>query len=92
MLQGNFDKRVVMQGITQNNLLALVNLSDYRQAGRDHIFPSDSSLLWFIRKNKIVLAKAGAILKPAGRLMIDQGKFDNAVLEIGLLEHHCLEI
>jgi hypothetical protein len=80
-----------MQEVTQNNLLVLVNLNDYRQAGRDHIFPSEASLQWFIRKNKIALAKAGAILKPAGRLMINQSKFDNAVLNIGLLDHHFVE-
>ena len=80
-----------MQEVTQNNLLALVHLTDYRQAGRDHIFPSEASLLWFIRKNKTVLAKAGAILKPAGRLMINQDKFDNAVLNIGILDNHLVE-
>jgi hypothetical protein len=77
--------------VTQNNLIALLNLNDYRQAGREHIFPSEASLLWFIRKNKIVLAKAGAILKPAGRLMINQDKFDNAVLNIGILDNHLVE-
>ncbi|QWE05633.1 hypothetical protein [Polynucleobacter sp. JS-JIR-5-A7] len=80
-----------MQMITQNNLIALSNLNDYRRAGREHIFPSEASLLWFIRKNKIVLAKAGAILKPAGRLMINQDKFDNAVLNIGILDNHLVE-
>lgn len=73
-----------MQEVLQNSLQNLINPSIYR-IGREHIFPSDASLGWFIRKNKVVLAKAGAVLKPAGRLMINQSKFDAAVLEIGLL-------
>lgn len=73
-----------MQEVTPNNLLALTNLMQYR-SGREHIFPSDASLQWFIRKNKAVLAQAGAILKPAGHILINQSKFDVAVLEIGLL-------
>jgi len=76
-----------MQEITPNSLLVLTNPNLYRK-GREHIFPSDASLQWFIRKNKVMLAKAGAILKPAGHILINQNKFDNAVLEIGLLGNH----
>jgi len=73
-----------MHEVTPNSLLVLTNPMQYRN-GREHIFPSDASLQWFIRKNKVVLAQAGAILKPAGHIMINQNKFDCAVLEIGLL-------
>ena len=75
-----------MQDVTPNNLLVLTNATLYR-SGREHIFPSDASLHWFIRKNKVRLAQAGAILKPAGRIMINQNKFDSAVLKIGLLDY-----
>lgn len=73
-----------MNEVTLNSLLALTNPTQYR-IGREHIFPSDASLQWFIRKNKVVLAKAGAVVKPAGHILINQNKFDNAVLEIGLI-------
>ena len=73
-----------MQEVIPNSLLTLTNPIQYR-IGREHIFPSDASLQWFIRKNKAALAKAGAVLKPAGHILINQNKFDAAVLEIGLL-------
>lgn len=73
-----------MQEVTPNSLLVLTNPMQYRN-NREHIFPSDASLQWFIRKNKAALAKAGAILKPAGHILINQNKFDDVVLEIGLL-------
>lgn len=73
-----------MHEVTLNSLLALTNPTQYR-IGREHIFPSDASLQWFIRKNKIALAKAGAVVKPAGHILINQNKFDVAVLEIGLI-------
>ena len=73
-----------MHEVTLNSLLALTNPTQYR-IGREHIFPSDASLQWFIRKNKVALAKAGAVVKPAGHILINQNKFDVAVLEIGLI-------
>ncbi len=73
-----------MHEVTLNTLLALKNPTQYR-IGREHIFPSDASLQWFIRKNKVALAKAGAVVKPAGHVLINQNKFDVAVLEIGLI-------
>lgn len=73
-----------MQEVIQNNLLILTNPAKYRN-GREHIFPSDASLQWFIRKNRATLAKAGAVVKPAGHILINQNKFDAVVLEIGLL-------
>lgn len=68
---------------TRNNLDALISLEDYRNAGRSHIFPSLSSLQWFIRKNKPFLIKNSALLMPAGRVLINEVYFDHAVMEIG---------
>ena len=79
-----------MSEVTQNSLLILTNPAQYRN-GREHIFPSDASLQWFIRKNRVALAKAGAVVKPAGHILINQNKFDTAVLEIGLLCNKFLE-
>ena len=84
LLQGNLKEEFAMHEVTLNSLFALTNPTQYRN-GRENIFPSDASLAWFIRKNKAVLAKTGAIVKPAGHILINQNKFDAAVLEIGLL-------
>ena len=66
-----------------NQLSVLRTPSDYRSDGRSHIFPSQASLDWFIRKNKSKLLNSGAILAPTGRKLIDTHIFDQLVLEIG---------
>jgi hypothetical protein len=68
---------------THNNLDVLISLETYRNAGRSHIFPSLSSLQWFIRKNKPFLISNSALLMPAGRVFINEVRFDHAVMEIG---------
>lgn len=68
---------------THNYLGALISLDEYRNTGRSHIFPSLSSLQWFIRKNKPFLIKNSALLMPAGRVLINEECFDHAVMEIG---------
>ena len=55
----------------------------YRAAGREHIFPSDSSLDWFIRTNRHALNEARALLMLNGRIMIDHDAFDDALMKIG---------
>lgn len=64
-------------------LQKLTTLTGYRNNGREHIFPSDASLDWFIRKNREHLIKNNALLMPAGRKLINQDAFDLAVIEIG---------
>ena len=64
-------------------LLKLTTLTGYRNSGREHIFPSDASLEWFIRKNRGHLIKNNALLMPTGRKLINQDAFDLAVFEIG---------
>ena len=64
-------------------LFKLTTLTGYRNNGREHIFPSDASLDWFIRKNREHLIKNNALLMPAGRKLINQDAFDLAVIEIG---------
>ena len=68
---------------THKNLGALISLDAYRNAGRSHIFPSLSSLQWFIRKNKPFLIESSALVMPAGRIFINEKYFDDAVMEIG---------
>jgi hypothetical protein len=57
---------------------------DYICDGRTHIFPSESSLRWFIRKNKKKLLGTGAVLILAGRTLIDIDAFDKMVCQIGI--------
>lgn len=56
---------------------------DYISQGRTHIFPSEASLQWFIRKNKNLLIQASALLSPTGRTLIDANHFDQVVYTVG---------
>ena len=62
-----------------NNLLSL---EDY-QKSRSHIFPSKSSLDWFIRQRRETLMELNALSWPTRRLMVNELAFDNAVIIIG---------
>jgi hypothetical protein len=56
---------------------------DYISDGRTHIFPSEASLQWFIRKNKNLLIQSSALLCPTGRTLIDANHFDEVVYTVG---------
>ncbi|MBU1357643.1 MAG: hypothetical protein KKC79_02315 [Gammaproteobacteria bacterium] len=60
----------------------LKSRSEY-QADRSAIFPSTTSLDWFIRRHRARLASAGALAVICGRLLIHQEIFDKSVMEIG---------
>lgn len=64
-------------------LSRVMSLDAYR-AGREHIYPSDTSLRWFIRTKREQLLAKSALLMLNGRLMIDAGPFDQVVLDSGL--------
>jgi len=66
------------------NLTQLKTPKDYISDGRTHVFPSETSIKWFIRNNKIKLLETGAVLKLAGRTLIDMDRFDKVVCEIGI--------
>lgn len=65
-----------------NRLSKLVTPTAY-QSARKHIFQSSSSLQWFVRGHREHLIRAGALLIVAGRLLIDERRFDAAVIAIG---------
>lgn len=56
---------------------------DYISDGRTHIFPSEASLQWFIRKNKNLLIQSSALLCPTGRTLINANHFDEVVYTVG---------
>lgn len=59
----------------------LVSPQDY-QSSRSRIFPSESSLRWHLRAHRADLAAGGAVVRVAGRLLIDPLRFDEVVLTI----------
>lgn len=63
-------------------LAALETPADY-QAARAAIFPSRESLRWFMRRNRNRLADLGAIVAPAGAILVDRKRMDQAVAVIG---------
>lgn len=54
----------------------------YREE-REHIFPCDTSLDWFIRKNRRSLDQAKALLVLNRRILIDEQAFDAVVKSVG---------
>lgn len=60
----------------------LVLQQQYQEARR-HLFPSDSSLVWYIRQHRPALADRGAILLIAGRWHVNADAFDAYVLDTG---------
>ena len=68
---------------TNPKLDDLMSPKDYISDGRTHIFPSESSLLWFIRKNKKLLTTYKAVISPTGRTLINAPCFDQVVMYVG---------
>lgn len=67
---------------SSNGLSNLLTPQRY-QTGREHCFPSATSLSWFIRKNRTRLVTAGALVQVAGRNLVHESRFDAEVLAIG---------
>ncbi len=63
-----------------NALTELCTLAQYR-AGREHIFPSATSLDWQIRLHREELARQGALLLVGNRRMVNPPIFDRVILE-----------
>jgi len=61
---------------------SLVPVPQYREQ-RQHIFPSDGSLDWFMRRNRDALRAAGAYLVIGGRRHVQPDRFDAVVREVG---------
>lgn len=60
----------------------LMRPEEYR-AARPQLYPSEQSLLWFMRRNREELVSAGAIIIPNGRWLVCPQEFDQAVIDIG---------
>jgi hypothetical protein len=64
-------------------LVGLVLWSDYARANA-HVFPSEASLRWAIRRYRHVLLEHRALLEIGGRTFIDPVRFEVAIREIGV--------
>lgn len=62
------------------DVLKLTTLAEYRQQ-RQHIFPSQSSLDWYLRRNRSALVANGALLLLTGRWFVNAERFDTHVLQ-----------
>lgn len=63
--------------------IARLQLPQHYIAARQHLFPSQASFDWFVRKNRGELVKAGALVIPTGRWLVQADAFDQAVQSIG---------
>lgn len=63
-------------------LSGLVSIADYATR-HPEVFPSETSLRWFIRTRKHRLAKEGALVLLTGRLFIVADRFAAVTLQIG---------
>ncbi len=61
---------------------ALVGAFDWRGAN-PHLFPTDTSLRWHLRRYRERYIAAGALLEIAGRLVVDPLKFESVLREVG---------
>lgn len=61
-----------------------MHLDDF-QKERQHIFPSEHSLRWFIRRHKSELLRSGALLRLTNRLFVHAEAFDAAIMRVGKL-------
>jgi len=61
----------------------LVNLSDWR-AANPHLFPSDTSLRWHLRKHRGAYIAAGALLEISGRHVCDPEKMETTLRTVGM--------
>lgn len=62
-------------------MAGLLTLQQYREA-REHVFRSESSAEWFVRRYQRKLVEAGALLVVCGRRMIDPQVADPLIVAI----------
>lgn len=72
-----------MQDTSSRRAVDLLMLPQQYRSSRQHMFPSDGSLQWYVRRHRTALVSAGAILLIAGRTHIDEQRFDAFALEQG---------
>jgi hypothetical protein len=70
------------QEALMSEILDALKLPEQYRESRAHLFASDLSLDWFIRKNRKQLVEVGALLVVAGRKYVNSEKLDAVVVEV----------
>ena len=68
-------------GETASALIRLMAPADFASA-HQHLFPSVTSLSWYMRVHRAALLEAGALMMVRGRLMIDPEPFGRVYIEL----------
>ncbi|HEU4458452.1 MAG TPA: hypothetical protein VFR90_04965 [Methylibium sp.] len=63
--------------------LATLQTPEQYATARSTLYPSETSLRWFIRRNRPELVEAEAITCPTGQWLVIPDKFDRVAMEIG---------
>lgn len=63
--------------------LPIMEIEEWRQRCGAHVYRTPDSLKWFLRQHRDELVEAGALLAPAGRLLVHPQRFEAAVQQIG---------
>jgi hypothetical protein len=68
-----------MSGVQVTELLSR---AAYRES-RSHLYPSETSLAWYLRQHKAGLVQCGALLLHGNRWLINAAKMDAYVVDAG---------
>ena len=72
-----------LPAISEAPRVALVQLWDWR-ASNSHLFASDTSLRWHLRRHRDTYVQAGALLRLTDRDFVDPPAFERVLREIGM--------
>jgi hypothetical protein len=68
--------------IESNGTRRPVSLQTYQRLSGE-VFPTEESLKWFIRRNRVELVETGALVMPAGKKLAVVDRFDQVVQQVG---------
>lgn len=68
--------------MSEPDLSRLKTTADY-QAQNSHVFPSETALLWFMRRRREKLVSSHAFVVVNRRVLVDAEIFDRVVMEVG---------
>lgn len=71
-----------MEAMKRHSLSDLMLPADY-QRGRETVFPSEASVLWQLRQNRVAVVKAGAMVRLSGRCLINAPAMDRFMERLG---------
>lgn len=63
--------------------LPMMETEEWREQFASHVFRTKDSMKYFLRTHRDELIEAGALVAPAGRLMVHPQRFEAVVQQIG---------